>query len=404
MNYTYHKKKHPTDVRVYIEEFNKAEGLVVFDFFDSNEYNLFTSINNFESGLSKPTMVVLKNYHKKNIQENTIYSIKQETIEAWNSQNLISIENNSFLLGFTIELEPNETEIFSESLTLNDFFDYNLFYEMPGSSDIEKIPFSLKGKLSVTIRRVGQGNWNEINVDNEIKYVYDAGASMYATKNEIIDIIGNRNIMYASSKPGLFLSHWDKDHYHSLIGMTDRELSNFSFFVCRSYAPNLTSRILFSRINNVIGNNNTFTIPAEPRNSIGGATYLIPITPLNCQLVVYNAQYNKNRNKSGIVLSVKTASSSIVLPGDVHYDQITRDILPHLNYFHIHNLVVPHHGGNAGAYIYKLPNKAKPGNAVISVGANHYGHPMSQYINALLSDKYRVLQTRSASNDIIINL
>ena len=152
---------------------------------------------------------------------------------------------------------------------------------MKGSGDGSKITFHKKGKVSVTIRNVGQGNWNEINFNDLVKIVYDAGAPMNASRTDIATIIGNRNTLYPTSKPILILSHWDKDHYHSLIGMTDTELqNNFSAFVCRDRIPNLTSRILFSRLRNAVGSANTYTISANTRFTRGGPTFFSPITEL----------------------------------------------------------------------------------------------------------------------------
>ncbi|VXB66385.1 hypothetical protein MARI151_30287 [Maribacter litoralis] len=45
----------------------------------------------------------------------------------------------------------------------------------------------------------------------------------------------------------------------------------------------------------------------------------------------------------------------MILAGDTHYEQISRDILPHLNYPHISHLAVLSHGGKAGKFIYKTP-------------------------------------------------
>ncbi|GHT24030.1 hypothetical protein AGMMS4957_16410 [Bacteroidia bacterium] len=233
----------------------------------------------------------------------------------------------------------------------------------------------------------------------------DAGAPMNAPRNEVIRIIGNRNILYNESKPILVLSHWDKDHYHSLIGMTDVELqNNFSAFVCRDHIPNLTSRSLFNRLKAAVGTLNTFAIKADIRYARGGPTFFNSITPANNQIILYNAQHHKNRNISGLILTVKSANKSVVLSGDAHYEQISRDILPQLNYSHKHNLVVPHHGGKAGTYIYNIPPLMTVEDAIISVGINHYGHPLSCYTTALRAGSFCIRQTISVQNDIIINL
>jgi len=405
MYYYYHKRYYPEDVLVYIEEFNKETGAVLFDFLDSTEYSSFTQLGEFNYSLSNPSMVHLKNYNQRTIQENTIYAIKKNVLDNWRKLDLINLDNqNSFLIGYTIDLSSDNNQIFSESVSLNDFLDFSLNYYMRGGGNLKSLPVKIKGKLSVTVRNVGQGNWNEIIENDKTKLVFDAGASMYATRTDIRNIIGNRATKYSTEKPGLILSHWDKDHYHSLVGMTDAELANFSFFICRNRVPNLTSRILFGRIIAAIGSANTYTIPAEPRTARGGHTQLIPLMPVSSQFMIYNAQHHKNRNISGLVISLKTKSSSIVLSGDCHYRQISIDILPHLNFNHKHHLVVPHHGGKAGNYIYNLPRNVTPDKAIISVGPNNYKHPMLLYTSALALDWLSVQKTQTLNNDITINL
>ncbi len=405
MNYSQHKKYHPEDVLVYIEEYDKDAGIVLFDFFDSNEYSSFTELAGLDYSLNNSSMVLLKNYTNRTIIENTIYTIKRNVIISWREQNVIE-ENiqNSFLIGYIVEVSiPNE-QIFFESISLNDTFDIFLNYNMSGNGKLDSLQFKIKGKLSVIIRNIGQGNWNEINLDAETKVVFDAGASMYASRSEIRNIIGDRAIKYSNDRPGIILSHWDKDHYHSLIGMSDAELTNFSYFICRDKVPNLTSRILFNRISSSVGTQNTYTISAAQRTLNNGQTRLIPLFPLTNQFIIYNGQEHKNRNISGLVVSLKTQKSSVILSGDCHYEQLSRDILPHLNFKHKHNLVVPHHGGKAGNYIYNLPLIVKPEIAVISVGANKYGHPYTRYTKALEQVWSSVIKTNILNRDIIINL
>ncbi len=376
----------------------------MFDFFDSNELNLFTEYTNTVFDLNKPSMVILKNYNKKKIQENTIYSINRNTVIGWVENNQLETQNDSFLFGYNINLLPSDTEVFNNTVTLDEFNDWQLNYHMHGKGDIKKIPSKVTGKLSVIIRDVGQGNWNEIYVDGIATYIYDAGASMYDTKSQLIIRIGNRAVNYATDKPGLFLSHWDKDHYHALIGMTDAELSNFSFFVCRDQVPNLTSRILFVRLVTAIGINNIYTIQAEQNPPRQRQCKLKEISPKGNQLMIFNAYQHKDRNVSSIVLSIRTSTSSIVLSGDCHYKQISNDILPLLSYPNNHYLVVPHHGGKAGTYIYKLPKQITPIKAIISVGHNYYGHPLTHYKTLLKLDSFKIEETQAVSNDIIINL
>ncbi|WP_336734607.1 hypothetical protein [Chryseobacterium sp. VD8] len=388
------------DIYVYVEEFNKKKKTVLIDFFDSNYYQVFTNEMGIEYNLDSPTMVMLNGY-RYNIKEDTIYKINLDVIDFLrNNINLISQNENSFLIGFTINVENIETKIFGSSISVKKLDGYFNRY-----IDLSKFTFDIKGKLKVIIRNVGHGNWNEILSNDEVKIVFDAGASLNESKSNIRKIIDNRNIEYNNAKPILILSHWDKDHYHALLGMTDSELrNNFSAFICRSNKPNLTSRKLFSRIENALGIAKTYPISANVKNSKRGVVLFKNINPITDQIVLYNAEEHKDRNISGLVLSVKSKNNSVILSGDCHYGQISRDILPHLNFKHQHHLVVPHHGGNAGKYIYEIPKNAIPGRAIISSGKNSYGHPLTKNIDSLKSNRYIVEQTIRTNNDIIIQL
>lgn len=76
MYYSYFKRLYPKSVLVYIEEFNKQDGTVLFDFIDSNEYGLFRVTLNESTNLNRPSMVLLTNYKGRTVQENTIYAIR----------------------------------------------------------------------------------------------------------------------------------------------------------------------------------------------------------------------------------------------------------------------------------------------------------------------------------------
>lgn len=406
MYYTRHKRFFPEDVVVYIEEYDRQNGTVLFDFVDSNEYNQFNGYLNQSSNLELPSMVRLLNYTGKHIQENTLYAINKDVIQQWVEHLPTNAQNNdSYLIGYTIDLKSFPSEIFGPAITLNEFYDGWLNFIAYGQTDFSKVKLVHKGKIAVNARNVGQGNWNEVLFDDNIKISFDCGAPLHASKSEVRTILGNRLTIYPGTKPLLILSHWDKDHYHCLVGMTDEELKNsFSAVICLDRIPNLTSRILFGRLQQTLGYANTYTLSAYPREDGDRQCNIFPITPIDSQVVIYNAQHHKNRNLSGLSLVIRTASGSCILPGDLHYQQVSRGLLPHLNYVHTHHLIVPHHGGKAGSYCYNLPKKMRVGHAIISVGTNSYGHPYGRYLQALRNDGFYVQQTNATGQDILVSL
>lgn len=90
--------------------------------------------------------------------------------------------------------------------------------------------------------------------------------------------------------------------------------------------------------------------------------------------------------------------------GDGKYDQVSKFILPFLNYPHNHTLIVPHHGGCAGRFEYKASSKINLNRAIISVGINRYGHPTNSVVTSLKTEFKHIEQTRYRLNDIVINM
>ncbi|MGJ1436087.1 hypothetical protein [Sphingobacterium siyangense] len=406
IDYKSYKYKHPERILVYVESFDKANGTILFDFVNSIDFSQFKTNLSFKTPENFPSMVLVENYYKRPLKENTIYFFKLDSLKRVELQTNLVQNVTSLTIGFILNFEGVDGDFFNSSVSLyeysNESYNDNIY---PKEDNALSGLFETKGQISVRVRKIGQGNWNEIIWDDKIKMVYDVGASLYASSEEINNYIESRNKLYPLSKPILIISHWDIDHYHSLIGMTDAQITaNFSAFICRDLCPNLTSKTLFDRIEISIGSDNTYLILPDKRKPKKHPVKFRPYTSINKQIVLFNSEFHKNRNLSGLSLLIKTANSSIVLAADANYDQISAYILPHLNYKHTHNLVVPHHGGKAGKYIYNTPNGVLKGLAVISVGFNHYKHPIAAYVDALRSNFPILQQTNMAEEDILINL
>lgn len=408
MYYYNHKALKNSNILVTIEEVDRVNDMVLIDFFDKTEFGSFlNSISRFNRE-DNPSMMLLKNYRLRNVLENTIYAISTDVFVKWYENNKLINENeNSRLIGYSVELDSSDETIFEYSVSLGGLEGIKFDFTYSGSNTglFELNPkLQITNNLSVNIRNVGQGNWNEILSGDNVRLVYDAGCSMFSTYNFARTLIENKIVVYERDRPGLILSHWDKDHYHALLWMSDEELSHFSYFVCRDYLPNATSVNLFLRLQNTIGAQNIFTIPAETRDERGGLTRLNLINPTNNHLLLFNSQYHKNRNVSGLILALRTQNSSVIMPGDAHYEQLSVDVLPHLAFNSNHYLVVPHHGGRAGSYIYQTHGNVSKNEAIISVGNNHFGHPIDYYLNQLNNNWGRIGQTRIRGHDIRIVL
>jgi hypothetical protein len=391
-------------VLVYVEAYNRQEGTVLVDFIDSNEFSSFNLLLNLNKNIGDASMILITNYFQKRIQENTIYLITKETIDLLRDNNsIISSNIDSLIIGYELNIDSAITYLFEKAVSLNDFDFFLKGVSSGKSGDVNILPTSIKGKIQANIRNVGQGNWNELLVENSVLFVFDAGAPMRATKEEVLAIISNRENIYQQNKPILLISHWDVDHYHSLIAMSDETISNFSFAIFRDFRPTLTSRIVFGRFEKFLDKSKIILIPNEPK--VKGKVPLKLLSHKDSQLLIFNASEHKDRNRSGIVLLIRTASSSIIFSGDIHYHQLSDFVLPYLNYEHQHNLIVPHHGGHAGKFNYSLDNKVKPCIAVTSVGKNKYGHPLEENKSQLKSIGFNQIKfTNIAKKDIEINL
>jgi len=404
----------PINIRV--EEFNKYKKEVLFDFTAKSDFIRFSetikpSISNNEtiklvddSFFMDKSMVLLKNYDGNILREGSTYSLNDANIKLFNNDKIE--EPDSYLVRYEIFSLQSKENTFNRRY-INRNFEVNDFYiPVKTNTIIEKLSFNNEGqKLKIIVRNIGQGNWNEVCQNGEIKLVYDIGDPVDATKLKVNEFVRGRKDIYQKSKPILILSHWDKDHYHSILGMSNEEIKKcFSKFICRDQLPNITSERVFNKIIDSIGPENIFTIPTEvkTKRKFKKVTH-IPLTPIDKKIVLYNSEESKNRNKSGFLLTIKSKSQNIILSGDAHYNDISNSILPLLNTKKINNIVVPHHGGNAGKYLYDIPNNSA-GKAIISVGRNIHKHPFEHYIKALEKSGFKILQTKNSSNDIEIIL
>jgi beta-lactamase superfamily II metal-dependent hydrolase len=397
------------DILVYIESIDRANKTVLLDFVDSVGFGDFQSLLGRERNYSGPSMVLLRNYSGKRVQQNTIYSISEKTVTELNSQNLIhsygvsdnakEVGQDSFVVGYSIDL-GNQSEFFGRTISLGEKF----FGENESDQSREFLSWindQTFGNLTAVVRDVGHGNWNELWRNETLLILFDGGAPSLASKAEVIRHIGARDSIIRNCSPGLIISHWDLDHYHALVGMSDETLARFSYVICRNNPPTRTGRELHARLTNHLTENRIFNIVAEAQ--VKRKVPLKLLSDPSDSILLFNSHYHKDRNRSGILLAIRNSRSSIVFSGDAHYSQISDYILPHLQYPHAHHLVVPHHGGTAGKFIYNY-RKIMPGSAIISVGTNSYKHPNEANISNLHQLRFSVSQTRFKKQDITITL
>ena len=393
-------------VFVRIERFEKQERQVIFDFIESNNFEAFSSFLNQQFSTDGPSMVLVRNYEGKSLREGAIYRVDKESLNRLFKPP--RIRDDSFIILLEIDLWKFEGEFFGNNVpesSLTFPYNLNLLYDFysPSAPNLGDTVLNFSGKLSLTVKNVGQGSWNEICVGGRPKVIFDFGTSHHTKAILVQKIIAGIDEKYQKEKPGLIISHWDVDHFHFLKAISDSTLAAFSFIACRNYRPTQTSRVAFGRIRRICGN--VFPIEADDRIHSYDETPLYELYDADGRFKIFNSGRCRNRNKDGLSVLVKTIQQSVLLTADQHYTQFDQFVLnSYLNYRHIHHLVVPHHGGNSGKFVYNLSPRVTPGRAVISVGKNNYGHPFSSTTDNLNRLTFKVSETRKTSNDISIPL
>ncbi|GAB3534900.1 hypothetical protein GCM10027443_22830 [Pontibacter brevis] len=392
-------------ILLYVEKFNFSSNYVLVDFVDSNEFTSFSSSTGIGyDWAGKPTMIEIVNYNQKRLREGTTYVLTNEAIDIISQR--IEVTDDSLVIGFRIDLANEQQPIFGNSKSFNDFEKHWRRIDLSLSRFPQQFDFNSGLLDKVTVRNIGQGNWNEVISADKTKVVFDAG-TIYTTKRaKLLELIGNRDEDYQVSKPLLILSHWDVDHYHFLLGFHDDTIKAFSHFICRGILPNLTARKVYSKFKRL---NEKALIPIAPepcepeRSSKKLTRYHLSN---NRQLVFFNAAKNASRNRSGLGLILRTSKDAVIFSGDYDYAQISDYMLPELNYSCNHYLIVTHHGGKAGKFTYNHHKSNKLKSAIISVGKNPYKppHPHSDNISNLDKIGFKVERTDRFSGDYNILL
>lgn len=404
MSFIYKVNTNPDEIYVTIEHFDAANNQVLIDFFDDQEFDKIVPLFNNGGLSSLSSMLLIQNYKLKSLNEGSVYIIQKEVIQTVLEQSQISFTATSehkLLIGATIKLGNDVAELFykTKSFSQEELYVRSANRSVTGNSEL--LNFRNQGNSKLIIRNVGQGNWNEIKVNGKYEILFDIGATYFESQTNLLALISNREKDYIAHNPGVIISHWDVDHYHVLKLFSDNLIKNFKFFICRSFLPNLTSQNLFNRIQQLIPEK-IFSLNFLDHTNKKGVLGLV--NQDIDKLLLFNSTKHSDRNKCGLSIAYKTLNSIAILPGDLHYKQISDYILPKVNYNANNHLVVPHHGGKAGALKYNLPSNVKPSGAYISVGKNSYKHPLPANINKLKDLRFKVTSTKDINKDIEISL
>ena len=381
---------HPDFVIVYLENYQEQEkegGLytLLLDFFTLSDYLRFIRM----VGISQHTVNELRGSNKQSystIFEITNYKSKDEPVRDRHYRldlsvlreyrDLISPENkeDDFPIHFTVVFNRKENDSNRPLLYLvNDLVYPQWVFRSLFEMQLMLPPFKDK-QLRLNVKDVGQGNLNEIYLDDKPCVIFDAGtdtlrerAHFSTYKKKLTDAL------QVGSWPLFVLSHWHTDHYSLLFSLTDTELGGINDFALPAYVKNLSVFLFVLRLaaqrKNVMMKSLPFSSDWKDER-------------LSDNIILYVNKYiPSNVNNSGLTLFVQGGANSAMLPGDCRYKLVeseANDAKAKLSAnCQKHYLVVPHHCGKAGRVSYNITGIAKKDiEGFVSVGNNNrHGHP-----------------------------
>jgi beta-lactamase superfamily II metal-dependent hydrolase len=172
----------------------------------------------------------------------------------------------------------------------------------------------------------------------------------------------------------LILSHWDADHFLGILSMTALEVSALHSVLVPVPIPRTATvqralQALAGAGGPIVG-----LLPAPRPVGAGRAIVLVRQREFGT-VTVFRATPGVSSNQTGIVVTAKGRSLTAILPGDHHYSKL----VPLIRDASGIALVVPHHGGRAGAMNSGDWWSQDAFDAMLSFGdGNPYGHPLRE--------------------------
>jgi beta-lactamase superfamily II metal-dependent hydrolase len=386
---------------VTIEHYNASNNTILFDFLDFKHFNRFLENYNFPlSNHTDASMVMFYNFScSKRFQLGVYYNVNASIAELLVDA---EVQNNSNIILFKINLKERDIREFIVSSNVSAKYIYEINTDRNGINNAAEktiIPLDFIAKeKKLIIKCVGQGSWNEFSIEGNVKVVYDIGTSYLHSKQTVKNLMSLREGDYQKSKPIIILSHWDVDHYHMLLEASDETIKAVKVFIYRSLVPNKTSKKLVERFQNL---NPDALCPVHEEPPPAGKQTSDKLEKLygdTYGFYIFNGSKNKDRNKAGILLVLKTHTQVVVLGADFYYEQINKYVLPSFHYKHDHYLIVPHHGGEAGKFIYdNLYSVCK--DSIISVGGKYsYNHPLFDVEEELRKKRFKLINFKTKNS------
>lgn len=377
---------HANFIIVYLEDFKKGTDgkyQLLMDFFTFSDYTRF--IDEFdnegrkgvseENGILRTTFFKIKNYQSDETPiKGSHYYLDIRALRSL-SPNIEKGGSEGFPLLYNITLQRNEENRAGGNTTLL-YLTIPLTYPQWLFSSLQDTnnPAGITSgaPLELIVWDVAQGNFNEVRVGNKPYVMFDAGTEVVETAQSFPSYRKKvEDELRLSELPMFVLSHWHTDHYSLLFALNDQYLRRIRYFVFPAYVKNLSVFLFVARLRLLGKSVNMVTLPwTNPWIK----------KRINANLTLYANRYvTSNVNNSGLTMFVQGPVNNVMLPGDCRYklaeSQANDAITAAMGNGQKHFLVVPHHGGEAGAVSYRIVN-ANVVKGIVSVGKNNiYGHP-----------------------------
>ena len=313
-------------------------------------------------------------------REGSWYEIPDEFWEGWGYHAIDPTGPGSVFLRGELSV-PEGVKNFSQHLAAPKFMERDIApaseYPLAGPNNVA----ATSTTTTLSVIDCGHGNWNEIRTDN-LRLMYDVGASRLYDASQIERLVQSQAIGAQGVEVKIYISHWDVDHYQSLLKFTDADLKVISEVTAPSQIPDTATCKRTMAMLDEHGISVRLLAPA-PRANPGRTIDLVEIQQVG-PLTVFRATAGRSRNQSGIVLCYEGQSKLALLVGDHHYEKILNAIQGRFPSAKDCVFVVPHHGGNAGSIdVSAWRVLFSSFETAISCGQNAWDHPLVDNLNGL---------------------
>lgn len=242
------------------------------------------------------------------------------------------------------------------------------------------LPNPINNKLNniFAILDIGQGNSSILIFNNKI-FLIDCGETSYRaipTSRAIIEpflsLLGKKKI------DGIFITHWDRDHYGSLTKILKDFKVGFVASPCNKEVPKEIATILKKK------NIRTLKFKREDIFSYDKIIFYFLNPPQDLEPKL-------NENDLSLVMKVEIKNIKLMITGDIEkkgLQNIDSSLLGRVDI-----LLAPHHGAKKSLYP-PFVKSTSPKYVVFSVGKNNpFNHPNKDVVNLFLKEGSKILRT-----------